>query len=67
MKNWDVKTIITIVALVLWVGSTAFGFYAGQFDTVWDFFKQAFLMVISYYLGTKVEKETKDDSTEYME
>lgn len=53
MKNVDIKNVITIVALILWIGVTAYGCFISEFNTVFDFFKECFLMVISFYLGTK--------------
>jgi len=58
MKDIDVKTVITLVALVLWIATTVYGFVSGDFSTVFDFFKEVFMMIISFYLGTKA-KENK--------
>lgn len=58
MKDIDVKTLITVVALILWITLTVVGFFFEEFSTVFDFFKEVFMMIISFYLGTKA-KESK--------
>lgn len=55
-ENIDIKNVITIVALLVWVGTTTYGLLNGEFNTVFDYFKEVFMMVVSFYLGTKVAK-----------
>lgn len=51
-----VKTIITMVALGLWIYVTLHGLVDGEF------FKTVFTMIISVYFGTQITK--KDDNDE---
>jgi len=61
-ENIDIKNVITIVALLLWIGTTVYGLFFGEFTTVFDYFKEVFMMIVSFYLGTKVQKGEADDN-----
>lgn len=70
IKLITVKTIITVVCLGLFVYAIVNGIVDG------DFFKTVFTMVISFYFGTQVQKNTAsyneaveavDDSTAVAE
>lgn len=70
VKLITVKTIITVVCLGLFVYAIVNGIVDG------DFFKTVFTMVISFYFGTQVQKNTAsyneaveavDDSTAVAE
>lgn len=63
-ENIDIKNLITIVALLLWVGISVYGLLNSEFKTIFDYFKEVFMMIVSFYLGTKVaKKETTNEET----
>jgi len=64
LKNFDVKTLITFVALLLWVGFSVWGCYIGAFDSTFDFFKEVFLTIIAFYLGTQAKKREQEEQTD---
>lgn len=59
-ENIDIKNVITIIALLLWIGISVYGLLNGEFNTVFDYFKEVFMMIVSFYLGTKVAKTSVD-------
>lgn len=54
VKLLNVKTIITLVGLGLWIYVTTTGIVEGEF------FKTIFTMIISFYFGTQFSKDTKE-------
>ena len=61
-ENIEIKNVITLVALIIWIGTTAYGVIIGEFNTVFEFFKTVFATIIAFFLGRqtgKTEAETE--------
>jgi len=51
--KFDVKTVVTFTALLLWMATTVYGMITGEFEPVFEFFKTILTMVVSFYFGMK--------------
>ena len=65
-ENVEIKNFITIVTMFVFIGINIFGCINGKFDVVFDFDTKVILMVVSFFLGTKVAK-TVPATTSFLE
>lgn len=64
-ENVEIKNLISIVTMLVFVGVNVYGCIVGKFDEIFEFDKQIVMMVVSFFLGSKLakseEKETYDN------
>jgi len=66
-ENVEIKNLISIVSMVVFLGINVFGCVIGKFEDVFEFDKQIITVVVSFFLGSKLgnlDKKTESYDTE---
>ena len=64
-ENVEIKNLISIVAMVVFLGINVFGCVIGKFEDVFEFDKQIITVVVSFFLGSKLGSKVESKVEEY--